>query len=242
MAGQPNCHPGPFSAARPVADPGSGHGGAGRSCADGEGGLRFDPLSGEWVMFATRRPGRPSCRQRICARCAGRPPRFPRWARTSWCSKTVPGAARRDDWDWSGTARCAARGRGARSRILTHGGHAAAGRTCRLGPVRSDLLHLRPRRLLRGPARPPDPHRAGGVDGPHGSARRAARRERSERPVALPLACETDTPGIRRRPRHRGPADRHQGMDVTTADKPRPLAAMARAHIVRKARDASMSS
>jgi UDPglucose--hexose-1-phosphate uridylyltransferase len=47
------------SAAPPMARGDSGHGGAGRNGAGSEGELRFDPLLGEWVMFATRRRDRP---------------------------------------------------------------------------------------------------------------------------------------------------------------------------------------
>ena len=66
-----------MSAARPVAvEEDSGHDGGGRSGAGPEGGLRWDPLLGEWVMFATRRRDRPILPPAdLCPLCPSRPGR-----------------------------------------------------------------------------------------------------------------------------------------------------------------------
>jgi UDPglucose--hexose-1-phosphate uridylyltransferase len=63
-----------ISAARPAADQDSGDDGAGRDGADTEGGLRWDPLLGEWVVFATRRRDRPILPSAdLCPLCPSRP-------------------------------------------------------------------------------------------------------------------------------------------------------------------------
>ena len=61
-----------MSAAGPAAD----GDGAGRNGTGAEGGLRFDPLLGEWVVFATRRRGRPVLPPAdLCPLCPSRPGR-----------------------------------------------------------------------------------------------------------------------------------------------------------------------
>jgi len=55
---------------------GDGGDGAGQNGAGTEGGLRFDPLLGEWVVFATRRRGRPVLPPAdLCPLCPSRPGR-----------------------------------------------------------------------------------------------------------------------------------------------------------------------
>jgi UDPglucose--hexose-1-phosphate uridylyltransferase len=64
------------SAARPAAGQDGGHDGAGRNDAGAQGGLRLDPLLGEWVMFATRRRHRPVLPPAgLCPLCPSRPGR-----------------------------------------------------------------------------------------------------------------------------------------------------------------------
>ena len=65
-----------MSAAGPAAGDDSGCDGADRGGAGPEGGLRFDPLLGEWVVFATRRRGRPVLPPAdLCPLCPSRPGR-----------------------------------------------------------------------------------------------------------------------------------------------------------------------
>jgi UDPglucose--hexose-1-phosphate uridylyltransferase len=59
-----------------AAGEGSGGDGAGRGSAGPEGGLRWDPLLGEWVVFATRRRDRPVLPPAdLCPLCPSRPGR-----------------------------------------------------------------------------------------------------------------------------------------------------------------------
>ena len=65
-----------ISAARPAAGEDSSHDGAGPDRVGPEGGLRWDPLLGEWVVFATRRRNRPILPPAdLCPLCPSRPGR-----------------------------------------------------------------------------------------------------------------------------------------------------------------------
>ena len=62
--------------AGPVASGDSGHDAAPGNGADPDGGLRWDPLLGEWVMFATQRRERPMLPSaELCPLCPSRPGR-----------------------------------------------------------------------------------------------------------------------------------------------------------------------